>query len=586
LILTCKKYQFDLPPEPNERNYFSLENKTLIDTIDLADYLIKGGLGKISYQSSKIDEENTQFIEAGSVDIQVLNIAKGWSNTANYSNIAFTLTDWFELNNFVDQFVFLIEIRQTESGELIWSGVIRKEGISFPQRNNEEMNISAISLDKEFAEYYSNKNLIPFDEFPIAAMRFHLSGLRFADLYRVFTHNFPNINFDFDFTGASNPLNYKVAERGYFYAPMQNLFNYYLEDTNTLSLMAGYEQFYLDNLDKYTYFNSIMLGMGWRWFFKGDTMYIRERYDESETITTLDYSEDFIGHGISLRVDTARKQVAVFAGQIYGARTTTIDTISTAMNLAYLPPVVASLNFYYLGGHTWKIYKDKYEGGNYNFPYKNLKFVAAPIIGDPNRGGYISEHTGENITVTNNNTITGGNEGKLTMKKISNVIVFWEALENVETFSFSNAETVLLKPYEVSQANGFHVDISDARKTNNQYYGNGNAYNGAQDAGNNGIYAFGTPATGMLRYNETTTKYEDYQYYVNSLAFQNNMKTYTGGSDKLIMNCVVNGIYNNPGERFQIANYPYSPIAGINFIAENVEIDLINNVTTLTLKSV
>jgi hypothetical protein len=64
------------------------------------------------------------------------------------------------------------------------------------------------------------------------------------------------------------------------------------------------------------------------------------------------------------------------------------------------------------------------------------------------------------------------------------------------------------------------------------------------------------------------------------------MKTYTGGSDKLIMNCVVNGIYNNPGERFQIANYPYSPIAGINFIAENVEIDLINNVTTLTLKSV
>jgi hypothetical protein len=358
LILTCKKYQFDLPPEPNERNYFSLENKTLIDTIDLADYLIKGGLGKISYQSSKIDEENTQFIEAGSVDIQVLNIAKGWSNTINYSNIAFTLSDWFELNNFVKQFVFLLEIRQTESGELIWSGVIRKEGISFPQRNNEEMNISAISLDKEFAEYYSNKPLVSFDEFPEVNMTFNLAKLDFTTLDWVLLKNFPNVNFEF----GSFIYDYRVANRGYLYAPLPDI----LILTNTLSLMAGYEQFYLDNLDRYTYFNSIMLGMGWRWFFKGDTMYIRERYDETVTTTTLDYSEDFIGHGLSLKVDTARKQVAVYAGRISGIREEIIDRVSHAVNLQMIPSPFNVAAYYYLGGHSWKIFQVDYSGGNYN----------------------------------------------------------------------------------------------------------------------------------------------------------------------------------------------------------------------------
>jgi hypothetical protein len=130
------------------------------------------------------------------------------------------------------------------------------------------------------------------------------------------------------------------------------------------------------------------------------------------------------------------------------------------------------------------------------------------------------------------------------------------------------------------------LDLTQASSTNNQFYGNGNAYNAAQDAGNNGIYAIGTPATGLLRYNSSTAKYEDYNWYLHTQEFQDNMKTYTGGTDKIIINCVVNGIYSTVGARYQIANYPYAAIAGIVFVAESVEIDLINNVTTLKLISV
>lgn len=583
MIITCKKYQFTLPPVPNERNWFSVETKTLIETIDLADYLVKDGLGRLKYATSRQDEQNTQYIESGSTEISVLNMIEGWGSLGEYV-VTNKLTDFFEFYNFTEQFIFYIEIREDERSEIIWAGVVRKEGISIPDRKSEVLEITILSLDKEFADYYSNKSLVSFDEFPEVNMRFQLTGLRFTTLDWIFLKNFPNVNFTF--TTPTFISDYRVAERGYFYAPMSFLFNHYLEGTDTLSLMAGYEQFYLDNLNRYEYFNSIMLGMGWRWYFKGDTMYIQRRYELENDITQIDFEDSFIGHGVSHESINTIKQVAVYSGEIYGARNAVIDTEPTAMNLAYLPPVVAALNYYYLGGHAWKIYKDKYEGGNYNFPYDELQFVQSGIIGEPDRGAYIPQHNGEVITVADRAEERGGQDDKLTLKKISNVIVFWNALENVETFSFADTETINLKPYSVSQANGFHLDISQARKTNNQFYGNGNAYNAAQDAGNNGIYSLGTPATGLLKYNGTSTKYEDYNYYLSTDEFQSNMKTYTGGTDKIIINCVVNGIYTTVGARYQITNYPYANIAGVTFVAESVEADLMNEVTTLKLISV
>ena len=73
---------------------------------------------------------------------------------------------------------------------------------------------------------------------------------------------------------------------------------------------------------------------------------------------------------------------------------------------------------------------------------------------------------------------------------------------------------------------------------------------------------------------------------MNTPEFQNNMKTYTGGSDKLVINATVSGIYNSVGARYQIDNYPYAAIGGIVFVAESVEVDLLNNVTNLKLISV
>jgi hypothetical protein len=149
LIITCKKYQFTLPPEPNERNWFSYETKTLIETIDLMDYLVKDGLGKLKYASARQDEANSQYIESGSFDIQVLNTNTGWGSLGEYIN-SDKLTDFFELNNFTEQFIFYVEVRESVSRVILWAGVVRKEGISFPERNKEVINITVLSLDKEF----------------------------------------------------------------------------------------------------------------------------------------------------------------------------------------------------------------------------------------------------------------------------------------------------------------------------------------------------------------------------------------------------------------------------------------------------
>ncbi|MBK6878641.1 MAG: hypothetical protein IPG99_19955 [Ignavibacteria bacterium] len=103
------------------------------------------------------------------------------------------------------------------------------------------------------------------------------------------------------------------------------------------------------------------------------------------------------------------------------------------------------------------------------------------------------------------------------------------------------------------------------------------------------MYSRGTPATCMLKYDTATDKYEDYYYYTRTFRFENNMKTYTGGSDKLMIKCLLNGtgsgVYSLVGNRYTIENYPYENIGGIVFTAEEIEIDLINNVTTLSLMS-
>lgn len=571
MIITCKKYQFTLPPEPNERNWFSLEAKTLISTIDLMDYLVKDGLGKLKYASARQDEANSQYIESGSFDIQVLNTNTGWGSLGEYIN-SDKLTDFFELNNFTEQFIFYVEVRESVSRVILWAGVVRKEGISFPERNKEVINITVLSLDKEFSDYYSNKNLVSFDDFPIVNMTFNLTGLRWTTLDWVFLKNFPNVNFAF-----STPTfisDYRVAERGYFYSPLPDTLT---RAGETLCIMAGYEQFYFDNLDRYTYFNSLMLGMGWRWFFKGDRMYIQRRYEETNSITTLDFEDTFLGHGYSHNTEVARKQVAVYAGEIYGARNSIIDTTSTVMNVQFTPSPYSIAAYYYLGGHAWHMFKEGQVMNNRHHPYSELKRIGSI---------YNVLHNGENITVADRAEKKGGQDGKLAMKTMNTVVYQGTILDDITTDVYSDAETVYIEPYRVSTANGFHLDLTQASSTNNQFYGNGNAYNGAQDAGNNGMYCLGTPATGLLRLNDTTFLYDDHQYYVNTPEFQNNMKTYTGGSDKLVINATVSGIYNSVGARYQIDNYPYAAIGGIVFVAESVEVDLLNNVTNLKLISV
>ena len=572
MIISCKKYQFTLPPDPENRNYFSDDAKTLISEIDLADYLLKDGLGKISYANSKIDESNAQYYETGTVDLKLSNTNTGWGSLGEYIN-SDKLTDFFELNNFTEQFVFYVEIRQVEGDRILFTGVIRKDGISFTDRANEILNIMALGLEKEFADYYSNLPLVPFGDLPVENMNFTLDGLQFANLGWVFIKNLSNVQFAF----GSDPVvtKYRVANRGYFYAPFTKVLL-----TDTLSLMSGYEQFYLDSLSRFSFFNSVCLGMGWRWFFRYGLLYITDRYDTTQATISLDYETEFMQHSSSIKVDNVRRQVAVYGGEIYGARNQIVDTVSHVVNNQMVPSPFNQAAYYYLGGHTWKIYKDGYTAGNYNLPYSDLKRIGSI---------YNILHNGENITVADRAEEKGGQEGKLTMKKIKNVRYQWDALADIETFSFPDNETVYLKPYCVSGNNGFHLDLTQASSTNNQFYGNGNAYNAAQDAGLNGMYSRGTPATCMLKYDTATGKYEDYYYYTRTFRFENNMKTYTGGSDKLMIKCLLNGtgdgVYSLVGNRYTIENYPYENIGGIVFTAEEIEIDLINNVTTLNLMS-
>lgn len=580
--ITCYKYQFANGTDLAEQNYFSNAVKTLAGTLDLEDYLVKDGLGKITYSRQAIDESNSLFIEAGTVQLQLSNTLSGWGSLGEYIESTETrLHDFFEMENRSQSFLFVVDIRNSDREDNLFYGVIRQDAVRFQERTTEIIEATVLSLDKEFADYYGNEELIAPADIPgITSIYINLTGLTFHLLTDAIRSNFPNANFT---PGSGHFMaSYLMADRAYIYSPQS-----YLRGTPDLKLLSGYESFYLDKLDRFTWLNSLCLSMGWKWFFRNGSLQIQKLYNDEDDVNTLDAS-DFISHSYYVETNKAIRNVAIEAGEYYGVTADVISTVSTPVHVLFTgsQPGVIDNKYYYLGGMNYKVYDGSNNPvSNDHTPFRQLQLTTFPGNFPKIRIGvhfYAIYHNYEQVKVIHQTQA----EDKLRLKIISNIISLFQAEANTATQSYNDAQTLRLKPYIPSHANSTHLDISQARTSNNQFYGNGNAYNPAQDPGVNGMYVRGNPGYSLLKFVSADTVYEDYNHYTNSQEFYNNMKTLIGGSNNAVIEAEVSGIYDNVGELFNITNYPYSNIDGVEFIADNIEIDLINQTTKLTLKSI
>lgn len=542
----------------------------------MADYLLKDGLSPITYSRIAVDENNAMHYESGGVTLRCSNTLYGYGSTANYAGLSETLLhEFFEVHNSADAFLFTVEIRESDRDELLFAGVIRKDGITFDERRNEILNIEALSLDKEFQDYFSGQLLPDFDNIPASSVvaQLTLDGQSYARLTDVIRAMFPGVSFNF--SSSHFAYRYFMAKRGYMYAPVSSA----LRGTNTLVIPAGYESFYLDKIDCFTFFNSLLMSMGWRWGFEGTTCKVKKLYDATETITEIDFEDSFISHSMSFEVRHSIRNVIMDGVEFYGTNTERISNAGTAMNTLFFDNYygIQGLSYYYLGGVNHKIFDGAISPvTNSSQPFRNL--LLRNIVGG---AVYDRDFSGDTVSIQSDQEI----EGKYKRTLIQNItLLSWYANDELGSIVYDDNHTLYLRPYMNSGNNGTHLDISVARRTNNQYYGNGNAYNAAQDAGNNGIYSRGNPGSTLLRLANDLV-YEDYNYYTNSQEWRDQMKTLTGSGDRLRMEVLLHGLITGINARYSIDNYPYHDIEGVMFTAEKTELDLINNTTKLSLVS-
>lgn len=560
--LAVTKYTCPAGTEIEDVNYFSDVTKTIEGTIDLNDYLITDGLSSIVYTTSKV-ESGEFYIEAGDVRIKASNTISGYATTTDYGSLSETLlTEFFNIFTVTNLSIFKLQVYDDDN-ILIWTGIIRRETVKIPNRADEILNIDAVSLDKEFVEYFQNQQLPGFNQFPIANLTnvINLNGLKFTTFDAALRVIFAGVTISVNQEIGDN---YFMANVAYTYSPVSMV-----RDYNTLHLKSGYDQFVLDFIDPVTWLKSVCLPMGWVFYFDNETLRIEKRAAVDDTAEEIDYATEVISSGQTF-IKGLISAVIIDEGEYYGADSSATLDRSTAMHVVTSDEDI----FQYIGGITPIVYSDIEESlFNYGRPFRYLDVAS---IGG-NEFGYTRRFSNWNMRLQSLENFPN---------QFATRFVFgveYGFNYQFRRFNYPDNNSITLRPYIVSPKYAVSVDIRNSRNNSNEFYGNGNSYTGQHNAGDNGIYMRGTAASSLIRLNPDLNKLENYQYYANSPEFAKQFKTLTGGGNMVQLNIVLHGIYTDQQTPYKIINYTYKEFDNYTFYCQELEIDLLSRTTEMKL---
>lgn len=572
--LICDIYNYADAVEYIDINYFSPVREDTRERIDLYDYLIVNGISNISLAKSQRSETDSKFyIEAGNVSLKLSNTLIGYSDVNNYANLTeVLLTEFFQYNTNSKR-LFKLTVYDDNDNSL-FTGFFRKQNIGFEDRSSEIMTIDVVGIEKEFVSYFSNQKLIDYSQVvPNTYFNFNFQGLQFATLMNVLINNMPTVNFEFVNNTLHFLKNYIVAIRPYIYSPVNNLESF----SSTLVLKSGYEQFQLDGTDIYSYFNSLITPMGWKWFFKGEQLYIEKRSDRDKAVTVIDYN-DVISHSFIKNVEVPIENVIINNGEWYGHDPENF-VVSQAMNL------IDSQGLYqYLGGES----AVRYIEGNVGI-FGSRANVTRPFGGLTLTGNILNYHYERNFDNYSFSIVHDDTEDYERFRFYFGVQPGWTYQYQIESYNKSN--TVVIDPVIPSSHTTAVLNLESARSTatSGGYYGNGNAYVGVTAVYNSNVssmYYRGNPASSMLRYDIGRDVYIQYDDHVRSEEFRDSLKTYTNDEDVIRIELQVNGLLTDYDTDYKIENYPYENYADKRFTYENLEYDINTNTTLINLVSV
>jgi hypothetical protein len=554
LRITITKYDFSGNEDKNINFFTGIS--TVGSSIDLYDYLEKDGMSNINYEFEGVDSENSIYVKCSNVTLTCK------SDIYNGTN----LTDYFELY-LQNKYIKFKANFYDEDDVLFYSGIIQTDGIEISDLRDDLLSITVLGYEKEFKEGFSNVSLLDasslnYDMPPGTPL--NIRDLYFYTAERLIKYNFGNI---LDDTTATFLRDIFISKNPYTYADNSRFEDY---STNTFHIKTGYKSFWLDAIDRFAWFDSLCLSMGWVWFFHLGKLVVQERRDNDFPIKHIDYNELIIRNGLTNRVEQFQcSNVAITSGEYADSGNTSNRLFGYNYN---------ALTRYSLAGTQTTMYSNVNDYDNRQRPFAYLTYHAG-ILGiayyDLNPALH---HIARQETEDNYSYILSSYY----------VIPFTEP--DVTRFKFDKKKTITINPYICSKKNAGGINIANARNnTAPRYYGNGNFYNYTEiDSELNqyeGLYT-GHAGHSVVTYNSVTGKLQTYEFYSQSENFKANFKKFVKVNEDVILEIEVAELITNPLQRIHIDNFPYYDIDSKDFIIESLSFNYFDKTTILKIRMI
>lgn len=558
--LICKKYRWNNNVNLSDVNIFSTEDKTLIEQIDLKYYLIKGTLSDIEYTFEGINSvTNGLEIKMSNVNFQCKNEIYDRTSLQNF----------FELYKNDARVKFVFEYYNNDN-EFKFSGLIYKNNVEFSERANDILDITVVSEEKEFIDYYSNQdlrypinpaswnsaqNLFGIDAGQPAAVR----NVLFLELSTLLQINFLTVQL------GGCPANHYISRTPFTFNPF-TAGVLFMDHTDLFHIRTGYDCFINDGVKMYDYFSSLLMSKGWIWYFYLGKLYIRERGGNGLSNETIDYRTEVLSHSVSsdlleMQVDS----VTIFNGNYFDS-----GSINGALKINKSGggkiDLSGEIRHVYSNSSYWERAR----------PFKTLQYIP-PI-------GTISSRYLIQVNNLDYSRYTADTDRDLIRQRIVLSGSNPYSSTNTDT-SFSRQRTLLIEPVINSQANAGGFDLNNARAATGAYYGGGNFYFASTTITDSHILYRGNPASSMIRYDTATAQMVSYEVDCMQNNFKNNFKKFVKGANPILFDIEVKGLITDPFQNITINNYPFeSSVSSKTFAIQRLSFNDLTKTSKLTLQ--
>jgi len=554
--LECLKYKWDNTTEDININFFSDVTPTLLESIDLYDYYQDETMSEIEYSFEDVESDNTLYVKASNFTFNCYD-----------DGVLFDFFEIFNANKF-----FKWKLNYYEDDTLIYSGIIYKDGVNVNSLEDKILSVITLGYEKEFKDFFSNVQLGSSAEFeatsgvgtnPFPA----LQGLRFYRARSFFPNLFPNVVFQ-GWNKLDHWLNYHyVAELAYTYSPNTNFYDY----GNVIHIKTGYDCFYLDGINKMTFFNSMLLGYGWIWYWYLNELVIQERAATDFDVLDIDCAEVEVSQSLTHRYNQFQvDNVIINNGEYYDSGLDRTSTTSCFCIFDNARPINASSHN--LSGSSNMVFSSNTSYSNRVRPFRSMNWNGGSLYLMDFRAHNLTRHiSSDEFYVVDEKTSLSGSGNSLDF--------------TVSKFNYSTKKSLVLNPYTNSRDNSAGFDRNNARANNGAYYGNGNFYDAGTPTNSQGLYN-GSPANAIVYYDTNLNKYVNYEMYCQTDKFKRNFKKFLKTNDEIIIQIEVKQLITNPLQTVHLSNYQDANLEDKYFSIINLSFHPIDKISTLTLQMI